>query len=62
MDFVAGVRVAARGLPWDLVEVCAVGAQQRLRLRCASGDLRGLEWEYPLSQRAGRVFAIGAAA
>jgi len=49
MDFVAGIRVAARGLPWDLVEVAQVGAQQRLRLRCASGDLRGLEWDilYP---------------
>src|ERR1700728_1276438 len=49
MDFVAGGRVSARGLPWDLVEVGQVGAQQRLRLRCASGDLRGLEWDglYP---------------
>ena len=49
MDFAAGNRVGARGLPWDLVEVTQVGAQQRLRLRCASGDLRGLEWDilYP---------------
>ena len=49
MDFVAGSRVGARGLPWDLVEVAQVGAQQRLRLCCASGDLRGLEWDilYP---------------
>lgn len=49
MDFVAGIRVAARGLAWDLVEVAQSGAQQRLRLRCASGDLRGLEWDilYP---------------
>lgn len=49
MDFVAGNRVVARGLPWDLAEVAQVGAQQRLRLRCASGDLRGLEWDilYP---------------
>jgi hypothetical protein len=49
MDFVAGSRVSARGLPWDLVEVAQVGAQQRLRLRCVSGDLRGLEWDvlYP---------------
>jgi superfamily II DNA or RNA helicase len=49
MDFVAGGRVSARGLPWDLIEVAQVGAQQRLRLRCASGDLRGLEWDilYP---------------
>ncbi len=49
MDFVAGSRVGARGLPWDLVEIAQVGAQQRLRLRCAAGDLRGLEWDilYP---------------
>jgi len=49
MDFVAGGRVSARGLPWDLVEQEQIGAQQRLRLRCAAGDLRGLEWDilYP---------------
>ncbi|HVC60599.1 MAG TPA: helicase-related protein [Acetobacteraceae bacterium] len=49
MEFVAGNRVGARGLPWDLVEVQQVGAQQRLRLRRASGDLHGLEWDilYP---------------
>jgi hypothetical protein len=46
MDFVAGNRVSARGLPWDLVEIEQAGAQQRLRLRCASGDLRGLEWDF----------------
>ncbi|HTB46083.1 MAG TPA: helicase-related protein [Acetobacteraceae bacterium] len=51
-DFVAGGRVSARGLPWDLIEVAQAGAQQRLRLRCASGDLRGLEWDilYPNEQ------------
>jgi hypothetical protein len=49
MDFMAGGRVSARGLPWDLVEIAQVGAQQRLRQRCAAGDLRGLEWDilYP---------------
>ena len=41
MDFAAGIRVGARGLAWDLVEVEQLGAQQRLRLRCAAGDLRG---------------------
>jgi len=49
MQFLAGTRVAARGLAWDLVEVQQLGAQQRLRLRCAGGDLHGLEWDllYP---------------
>jgi ERCC4-related helicase len=52
MEFVAGGRVVARGLAWDLLEVAPLGAQQRLRLRCASGDLRGLEWDilYPHEQ------------
>jgi len=49
MQFQAGTRVAARGLAWDLVEVQQLGAQQRLHLRCAGGDLHGLEWDllYP---------------
>ena len=49
MQFLASNRVAARGLAWDLVEVQQLGAQQRLRLRCAGGDLHGLEWDllYP---------------
>ncbi|HUB16254.1 MAG TPA: helicase-related protein [Acetobacteraceae bacterium] len=49
MQFLAGSRVAARGLAWDVVETQPLGAQQRLRLRCAGGDLRGLEWDilYP---------------
>jgi superfamily II DNA or RNA helicase len=49
MDFVVGGRVSARGLPWDLIEIQQAGAQQRLRLRCAAGDMRGLEWDilYP---------------
>jgi superfamily II DNA or RNA helicase len=45
MHFETGSRVAARGLAWDLVESEPLGAQQRLRLRCAAGDLRGLEWD-----------------
>ena len=45
MDFVVGGRVSARGLPWDLIEIQQAGAQQRLRLRCAAGDMRGLEWD-----------------
>ena len=49
MQFLAGSRIAARGLAWDLLEVQQLGAQQRLRLRCAGGDLHGLEWDllYP---------------
>jgi superfamily II DNA or RNA helicase len=49
MEFAAGSRVGARGLAWDVVEVAQLGAQQLLRLRCAAGDLRGLEWDilYP---------------
>ena len=52
MQFLAGSRVAARGLAWDLVEVQQLGAQQCLHLRCAGGDLHGLEWDllYPNEQ------------
>jgi superfamily II DNA or RNA helicase len=45
MEFAAGSRVGARGLAWDVVEVAQLGAQQLLRLRCAAGDLRGMEWD-----------------
>jgi superfamily II DNA or RNA helicase len=45
MEFAVGSRVGARGLAWDVVEVAQLGAQQLLRLRCATGDLRGLEWD-----------------
>src|SRR3974390_315648 len=49
MHFPAGSRVTARGLAWDVIEAEPCGGQQRLRLRCAVGDLRGLEWDilYP---------------
>jgi superfamily II DNA or RNA helicase len=40
-----GARVRARGLDWDVIEVEPLGQQQRMRLRCASGDLAGLEWD-----------------
>ena len=52
MQFLAGTRIAARGLAWDLVEVQQLGAQHRLRMRCAGGDLHGLEWDllYPNEQ------------
>jgi superfamily II DNA or RNA helicase len=45
MEFAAGSRVGARGLAWDVVEVAQLGAQQLLHLRCAAGDLRGMEWD-----------------
>ncbi len=44
-EFVVGSRVSARGLAWDVLEVAPLGAQTLLRLRCAGGDLGGLEWE-----------------
>jgi superfamily II DNA or RNA helicase len=45
MEFAVGSRVSARGLAWDVVEVAQLGAQQLLHLRCATGDLDGLEWD-----------------
>jgi superfamily II DNA or RNA helicase len=49
MEVSVGIKVAARGLEWDVTEVEPLGPQQRLRLACASGDLQGLEWDvlYP---------------
>ncbi len=41
----SGSRVSARGLAWDVMEVVPLGAQTLLRLRCAAGDMSGLEWE-----------------
>ena len=36
----------ARGLPWDVISVEQLGPQRLLRLRCAGGDMRGLEWDF----------------
>lgn len=49
MELSVGIKVAARGLDWDVTEVEPLGAQQRVRLICADGDLAGLEWDmlYP---------------
>jgi hypothetical protein len=49
MELSVGIKVAARGLEWDVMEVEPLGPQQRLRLACAGGDLQGLEWDvlYP---------------
>lgn len=50
-----GVRVAARGLEWDVINADPPPdqsglSQQRVRLCCTAGDLAGLEWEilFPL--------------
>jgi superfamily II DNA or RNA helicase len=49
MEVSVGIKVAARGLQWDVTEVESLGAQQRVRLACIAGDLAGLEWDilYP---------------
>jgi superfamily II DNA or RNA helicase len=49
MELSAGIKVAARGLEWDVTEVEPLGPQQRVRLSCSAGDLIGLEWDvlYP---------------
>ena len=41
----SGSRVSAHGLAWDVMEVVPLGAQTLLRLRCADGDMSGLEWD-----------------
>jgi superfamily II DNA or RNA helicase len=45
MEVSVGIKVAARGLEWDVTEVSFLGQQQRVRLCCSGGDLAGLEWE-----------------
>ena len=45
MEVSVGIKVAARGLEWDVIEVEPLGAQQRVRLACRDGDLAGLEWD-----------------
>jgi superfamily II DNA or RNA helicase len=49
MEVSVGIKVVARGLEWDVIEVEPLGAQQRVRLACCGGDLAGLEWDvlYP---------------
>jgi superfamily II DNA or RNA helicase len=49
MEVSVGIKVAARGLEWDVTEVESLGPQQRVRLACCGGDLAGLEWDvlYP---------------
>jgi hypothetical protein len=45
MDVRPGARVRARGLTWDVVEVDRVADRERFSLRCAEGDMVGLEWD-----------------
>ncbi|HEY8289061.1 MAG TPA: helicase-related protein, partial [Acetobacteraceae bacterium] len=45
MEVSVGIKVSARGLVWDVTEVEQLGRQQRIRLRCAGGDLTDLEWD-----------------
>ena len=49
MEVSVGIKVAARGLEWDVTEIEPLGPQQRVRLACSGGDLAGLEWDilYP---------------
>ena len=44
-QIIAGTRVRARSLTWDVLEREDLGEQQRLRLRCTDADLLGLEWD-----------------
>lgn len=45
MQLTIGARVTARGLTWDVLEREPLGGQVRLRLRCVTDDLLGLEWD-----------------
>ncbi len=45
MEISVGIKVMARGLPWEVLEVQTLGAQQRVRVACLGGDLQGLEWD-----------------
>ncbi|NOK33187.1 DEAD/DEAH box helicase family protein [Corallococcus exercitus] len=45
-ELLPGTEVRARGLLWEVVTVEAAGDQQRHRLRCMEGALRGLEMDF----------------
>ncbi len=45
-DLLPGTEVEARGLRWELVDAQPAGAQQRFRLRCLEGPLRGEEMDF----------------
>lgn len=43
---IPGTQVLVRGLEWEVVDAAPAGEQQRFRLRCLQGDLRGLEFDF----------------
>ncbi|MFL5256125.1 MAG: SNF2-related protein [Rhodopila sp.] len=45
MEISPGIKLMARGLPWEVLAVDDLGEQQRLRLICIEGDMQGLEWD-----------------
>ncbi|HVY13960.1 MAG TPA: helicase-related protein [Rhodopila sp.] len=50
MQLTPGLRIAARGLEWDVIDADpppdpSIAEHRRVRLCCASGDLAGLEWD-----------------
>jgi ERCC4-related helicase len=45
MEVRPGIRVRARGLTWDVLEVDRAAERDRISLRCAEGDMVGLEWD-----------------
>ena len=45
MELRPGIRIRARGLTWDVLEIDGGLAGQRLGLRCVEGDMAGLEWQ-----------------
>jgi superfamily II DNA or RNA helicase len=45
MEIRAGDRVQARGLVWDVIVATPHAGCDRYGLRCAEGDLTGLEWD-----------------
>jgi hypothetical protein len=53
MEVSVGIKVAARGLEWDVTAVEPLGAQRLVHLACIGGDLAGLEWEvlYPVASQ-----------
>jgi superfamily II DNA or RNA helicase len=44
MQFSPGIKLRARELVWDVLAAEPAGDRTRLDLRCAEGDLAGLEW------------------
>ncbi len=45
-NLLPGTQVIVRGLQWEVVNVEPAGEEQRYRLRCVQGDLRGEEFDF----------------